>query len=75
MKTEEEIIEVIAQQLGVEPSEVTPEKTFAQLGADSLDLTELIMTLEQLSKREISEKEAEQMKTVSDVLAFIRKGH
>lgn len=74
MPTEEEVIEMIAEQLGVDQSEVTPEKTFVQLGADSLDLTELIMSLEQLSKREISEKDAEQMKTVSDVLAFVQKG-
>lgn len=74
MTTEQELIEIIAEQLGVEQSEVTPEKTFAQLGADSLDLTELIMTLERLSKREISEKDAEQMKTVSDVINFIQKG-
>lgn len=74
MPTEEEVIEMIAEQLGVEQSEVTPEKTFVQLGADSLDLTELIMSLEQLSKREISEKDAEKMKTVSDVLSFIQQG-
>lgn len=73
MTTEAELVEMIAQQLGVDQTEVTPGKTFAELGADSLDLTELIMTLEQLCKCEISEEEAQKMKTVGDVLAFIKK--
>jgi acyl carrier protein len=69
-----EIIATVAEQLGVDASEVTEEKLFIQdLNADSLDLTELIMTLEEKFKIEISDEQAEKMKSVADVIAFVSK--
>jgi acyl carrier protein len=72
MVTEEEVIDIVVEQLGVDKDEVTAEKSFVEdLNADSLDLTELIMTFEERFSCEISETEAEQLKTVQDVIDYI----
>ncbi|MDB6082030.1 MAG: acpP [Chlamydiia bacterium] len=72
MAIEQEVIAIVAEQLGVDRSEVTPTKSFVEdLNADSLDLTELIMTLEEKFDVEISEEKAEKLKTVKDVIDFI----
>ena len=72
MSTEQEVIEIVAEQLGVDKSEVTPEKSFIEdLNADSLDLTELIMTFEERFGCEISEEEAEKLRTIGDVVSYI----
>ncbi len=72
MSIEKEIIEVIVDQLGVEADAVTREKSFVQdLNADSLDLTELIMSLEERFGLEIKEEDAAKLKTVGDVIAHI----
>ena len=72
MVTQQEIIDVVAEQLGLDVEEVTPEKSFIEdLNADSLDLTELIMTFEERFGFEISEEDAEKMKTVDDVIKYI----
>ncbi len=74
MVTKDQVIEIIVEQLGVDVADVTPEKSFVEdLNADSLDLTELIMTLEERTGLEISEEEAEGLKTVGDVIDFIDK--
>ncbi len=67
------VIEVIADKLGKDIAEVTPEKKFIDdLGADSLDLTELIMALEEdLDLDEIPEEESEKFATVQDVLNYV----
>jgi len=73
---EKEVIEIVAEQLGADSADVTLNKSFIEdLNADSLDLTELIMTFEERFGCEISEEEAEKLKTVGDVVAFIRKKH
>ncbi|MGM0440418.1 MAG: acyl carrier protein [Chlamydiota bacterium] len=72
MTTEQEIIDVIVEQLGVDQAEVTPEKSFVEdLNADSLDLTELIMTFEEHFGFEIDEEDAEKLKTVQDVISYV----
>jgi len=72
MSVEKEVIDIVVEQLGVDPSEVSPEKSFIEdLNADSLDLTELIMTFEEKFGFEISEEEAEKLKTVGDVVSYI----
>jgi acyl carrier protein len=72
MVTKDQVIEIIVEQLGVDAADVTPEKSFVEdLNADSLDLTELIMTFEERFGYEISEEEAEQLKTVGDVIDYI----
>lgn len=74
MSTEQEVIEIVVEQLGVDKDDVTASKSFIEdLNADSLDLTELIMTFEERFGCEISEDEAEKLKTVGDVIAFIEK--
>ena len=72
MSIQEEIIEVIVDQLGVEAVDVTREKSFVEdLNADSLDLTELIMSLEERFGLEIKEEDAAKLKTVGDVIDHI----
>ncbi len=71
---EKEVIDIVVEQLGVDPEEVTAEKSFVEdLNADSLDQTELIMTFEERLDLEISEQEAATLQTVGDVVAFIKK--
>ena len=58
MTIQKQIIDIIVEQLGVDAADVTPEKSFVEdLNADSLDLTELIMTFEERFGFEISEEE------------------
>ena len=74
---EEEIYEkvkaVVVEQLGVSESEVTKEASFVDdLGADSLDSVELLMALEEEFGTEISDEDAEGLKTVSDTIKYIK---
>lgn len=72
MTLEQEVIDIVVEQLGVDEKDVTAEKSFIEdLNADSLDLTELIMTFEERFGFEISEEEAEKLKTVGDVIDYI----
>jgi len=74
MTLEKEVIDIVIEQLGVDANEVALNKSFVEdLNADSLDLTELVMTLEERFGFEISEEEAEKLKTVGDVVAYIKK--
>lgn len=74
MSIQKEVIDIIVEQLGVDTADVAPEKSFVEdLNADSLDLTELIMTFEEKFGFEISEEDAEKLKTVSDVIEYIEK--
>lgn len=71
---EKEVIDIIVEQLGVDAADVTLEKSFVEdLNADSLDLTELIMTFEEKFGFEISEEDAEKLKTVADVVKYIEE--
>lgn len=70
----ERLKRIISEQLGVDESQVTPEASFEEdLNADSLDLVELIMSLEEEFGVEISEEEAEKIRTVGDAEEFIRE--
>ena len=72
MSLEKEVIDIVVEQLGVDREGVTLEKSFVEdLNADSLDLTELIMTFEEKFGFEISEEDAEKLKTVGDVVNYI----
>lgn len=74
MTTEQEVIDIVVEQLGVDKEEVSLDKSFVEdLNADSLDLTELIMTFEERFGCEISEEEAEKLKTVRSVVDYIEK--
>lgn len=70
----EKVKEIIVDQLGVEEEEVTPEASFIDdLGADSLDIVELIMALEEEFGLEIPDDEAEKISTVNDAVEYIRE--
>jgi acyl carrier protein len=72
MSVEERVKKIIAEKLGVDISEVVPEASFVNdLGADSLDLVELIMTMEEEFEIEISDEQAEKLVTVKDAIDFI----
>ena len=73
MAMEDRIKQIIAEQLGVDEEDVTPEASFVDdLGADSLDLVELIMAMEEEFDIKIEDEEAEKIKTVQDVISFIK---
>ena len=75
MTVEEKIKNVIVEQLGVSADEVVPEASFVDdLGADSLDLVELIMVLEEAFEREIPDEDAEKLQTVGDAINYIKSG-
>jgi acyl carrier protein len=72
MTIEKEVIDIVVEQLGVDRDDVNLSKSFLEdLNADSLDLTELIMTLEERFGFEISEEDAEKLKTVGSVVDYI----
>ncbi|MCQ2952373.1 acyl carrier protein [Helicobacter pylori] len=65
---------VIAEQLNVDAAQVTPEAEFVKdLGADSLDILELIMALEEKFGIEIPDEQAEKIVNVGDVMRYIEK--
>ena len=69
---ESKVREIICEQLGVSDNEVTPDASFIEdLGADSLDIVELVMALEEEYDIEISDDEAEKIRTVHDVVSYI----
>jgi acyl carrier protein len=71
---EERLKRIIAEQLGVDESQVTRDASFEEdLNADSLDLVELIMSLEEEFGIEISEEDAEGIKTVGDATDYVRE--
>ena len=73
MSIEEKVKNVIVEQLGVEAETVTPEASFIDdLGADSLDIVELVMTMEEEFDLEIPDEDAEKIKTVNDVVSYIK---
>jgi acyl carrier protein len=66
------IRELVAEQLGVNPSELSPDANILEdLGADSLDVVEMVMAIEEAFDIEISDEDAESMRTVGDVEAYI----
>jgi acyl carrier protein len=69
----EKVKEIVVEQLGVEEDEVTMEASFIDdLGADSLDIVELIMALEEEFELEIPDDDAEKVASVGDVVDYIK---
>jgi acyl carrier protein len=74
MSVEEQVKKIIAEKLSVELEEVVPEASFVDdLGADSLDLVELIMSMEEEFDTDISDEDAEQITTVKDAIDYVNK--
>ena len=68
------IKDIIVEQLGVDPEKVKPEASFIDdLGADSLDIVELVMAMEEEFDLEIPDEDAEKLKTVQDVASYLEK--
>ncbi|MDR4940947.1 acyl carrier protein [Bacillus wiedmannii] len=68
----ERVIKIIVDRLGVEETEVVPAASFKEdLGADSLDVVELVMQLEDEFEMEISDEDAEKIATVGDAVTYI----
>ena len=66
------ITSIIVEQLGVEADKVKPEASFIDdLGADSLDIVELVMAIEEEFDIEVPDEEAEKLKTVQDVASYL----
>jgi acyl carrier protein len=73
MAVEKKVKEIVAEQLGKDANEVTNEASFIDdLGADSLDIVELVMAMEDEFGIEIPDEEAEKIKTVKDVIEYIK---
>ena len=73
MSIEDKVRKIIAEKLSVDLKEVIPEASFVDdLGADSLDLVELIMTMEEEFDIDISDEDAEKLESVKDAIAFIK---
>lgn len=74
MSIEQRVKEIIVEQLGVDPEQVTSEASFVNdLGADSLDTVELVMAFEDEFNLEIPDEEAEKIVTVGDAIEYIEK--
>lgn len=68
----DKIIEIISNQLGIDHGDVTPEASVVDdLGADSLDVVELVMALEEEFNLEIPDEEAEKIKSVNDIFSHM----
>ncbi len=73
MSVEEKVKEIIVDQLGISAEEVKPEARFVEdLGADSLDLTELIMAMEEEFDMEIDDEKAQELLTVQATIDYIK---
>ncbi len=73
MPVENKVKKIIAEKLSVDLSDVVPEASFVDdLGADSLDLVELIMSMEEEFDIEISDEDSEKMITVQDAIDYLR---
>lgn len=74
MALEDKVRKIIADQLDVNPEQITPEASFIDdLGADSLDTVELIMAFEEAFRAEIPDEDAEKLTTVGSVINYLKE--
>lgn len=73
MEIFEKVRSLISEQLDVEEDKITLETTFEDIDADSLDVVELVMALEEEFNLEIADEEVEKIKTVGDIINYIEK--
>jgi len=67
-----QIIGIIVEQLGISESEITEDTAFTDLGADSLDLFQIISALEEEFNIEFENEDVEKIKTVSDAIEYVK---
>jgi len=73
MAVEEKVIEIISHKLNLSKDQVKPEASFVDdLGADSLDLVELVMAMEEAFGMEVPDEDAEKLRTVKDVIDYVK---
>lgn len=74
MDVESKVKEIILDKLGVEDSQITPEASFTNdLGADSLDIVELVMGFESAFNISIPDEDAEKISTVGDAIKYLQE--
>jgi acyl carrier protein len=74
MELEERVAAIIVEQLGVSRDEVKPQASFIDdLGADSLDIVELVMAMEEEFDVEIPDDDAEKIQTIGDAINYLRE--
>jgi len=74
MSIEQKMVDIISKQLSVPKEKVVPEASFVDdLGADSLDLVELVMAMEEEFGLEIADDEAEKLQTVKDAIEYVKE--
>lgn len=69
----EQVKEIVADGLGVDVSELTEETTFESLGADSLDLMDLIMSMEDKFSVEIDSEKLQELTTIGDIVTYLEE--
>ena len=69
--TLQKVVEIISDKLSLPAANISPEATFKDLGADSLDIVEIIMGFEETFGIEIKDEDAEKIKTVNEAVALI----
>jgi acyl carrier protein len=76
MNLEERVTNIIVNHLNISLEEVSPEASFVDdLGADSLDIVELVMAMEEEFDIEISDEDAEKIQTIGDAIAYLKEKH
>jgi len=74
MENLERVKKIIVDQLGIDPGKITEKSSFVDdLGADSLDIVELIMAFEEEFDIEIPDEDAEKIKTIEDTIKYLNK--
>jgi len=74
MAVDDKVKQIVSEQLGVDEGEVTPSASFVDdLGADSLDVVELVMAFEEAFDIEIPDEDAQKIRTVGDALTYVEQ--
>lgn len=71
--TQKKVVTIIAEKLSIPAENITTDATFKDLGADSLDVVEIIMSFEENFGLEIKDEDAEKIKTVGEAVTLIQK--
>ena len=73
-ETQEKIVAIVAEKLRIPKENIKPEVTFKDLGADSLDLVDVIMSFEEAFGVEIADEDAEKIETVGQAIELLHSG-